>query len=76
MDTPTSDSSDQPRDTRLADMANNLCGIIKGGVGPALVASRLESLGWKTWSASWYSYEAEASNCQELWIACDATQKI
>ncbi|MFF4439946.1 hypothetical protein [Streptomyces sp. NPDC001621] len=64
MDTPTSDSIDQPRDTRLADMANNLCGIINGGIGPALVASRLESLGWRTWSASWYSYEAETLWCR------------
>ncbi len=45
-------------------MANNLCGIIKGGIDPALVASRLDSLGWKTWSASWYSYEAETPWCR------------
>ncbi|MEW2623310.1 hypothetical protein [Streptomyces sp. NPDC048106] len=64
MSTATSDASDRPFDTGLADMANNLCGIIEGGVDPALVASRLGSLGWKTRSASWYSYEAETPWCR------------
>lgn len=45
-------------------MANNVCGIIEDGIDPALVASRLSSLGWRTRSASWYSYEAETVWCR------------
>lgn len=62
--TPTSDDSDRPLDTGLAGMANNLCGIIEGGIDPDLVASRLSSLGWKTESASWSSSEAETRWCR------------
>lgn len=62
--TPTSDDSDHPLDTGLADIANNLCGIIEGGIDPDLLASRLSSLGWKTRSASWYSCEAETFWCR------------
>lgn len=61
---PTSDNSDRPLDAALADMANNVCGILEGGVDPALVAFRLGSLGWRTRSASWYSYEAETAWCR------------
>ncbi|MGW7210155.1 hypothetical protein [Streptomyces sp. NPDC054837] len=64
MGTPTSDDSDRPLDTALADMANNVCGILAGGIEPAQVASRLGSLGWRTRSASWYSYEAETAWCR------------
>ncbi|MFJ9576171.1 hypothetical protein ACIRQF_07235 [Streptomyces sp. NPDC101191] len=64
MGTPTSDNSDRPLDAAFADMANNVCGVLESGVDPALVASRLGSLGWKTWSASWYSYEAETAWCR------------
>ncbi|MFD0209935.1 hypothetical protein ACFVH9_12560 [Streptomyces hirsutus] len=64
MGIPSSDDSDRPLDAVLADMANNVCGIIEGGIDPALVASRLNSLGWRTESASWYSYEAETVWCR------------
>lgn len=62
--TPTSDDSDQRLDAALADMANNVCGILKGGIDPAEVASRLGSLGWRTRSASWCSYETETAWCR------------
>lgn len=45
-------------------MANNLCGILGGHIAPTLVVSRLGSLGWRTRSSSWYSYEAETTWCR------------
>lgn len=62
--TSTSDDSERALDTGLAGRANNLCGIIEGGVAPDLVASRLSSLGWEARSASWYSYETENRWCR------------
>lgn len=62
--TPTSDDSDRPLDTALADMANNVCGILEGDIDPHQVASRLGSLGWRTRSSSWYSHEAETAWCR------------
>ncbi|MEV5787993.1 hypothetical protein ACGFWD_34325 [Streptomyces sp. NPDC048448] len=71
MGIPTSDHSDLPLEAALAEMANNVCGIIEGGIDPVLVASRLSSLGWRTRSASWYSYEAETAWCR---IEIDQTE--
>ncbi|QQM46302.1 hypothetical protein [Streptomyces liliifuscus] len=45
-------------------MANNVCGILAQGIDPTQVASRLSSLGWRTRSSSWYSYEAETAWCR------------
>ncbi|KUN25926.1 hypothetical protein AQJ23_16175 [Streptomyces antibioticus] len=61
---PTSDHSDEPLDAALADMANNICGIIRGSTDPAQVASRLGAFGWRTRSASWHSFEAETAWCR------------
>ncbi|MER7109812.1 hypothetical protein [Streptomyces sp. NPDC000229] len=61
---PTSGNGDRPLDAALADMANNVCGILEGGLDPVLVAFRLGSLGWSTRSASWCSYEAETAWCR------------
>ncbi|MFJ8357621.1 hypothetical protein [Streptomyces sp. NPDC093984] len=63
MSTPISGDSDRSLDPAPTDMANNVCGIVEGGIDPAQLASRLESLGWRTRSASWYSYEAATAWC-------------
>ncbi|WP_329331389.1 hypothetical protein OG866_01285 [Streptomyces sp. NBC_00663] len=64
MSTPLSGGGDTPLDTTLADRANNVCGSLDGGIDPAQVAFRLGSLGWRTRSSSWYSYEAETAWCR------------
>ncbi|MFB9388911.1 hypothetical protein ACFPM3_21580 [Streptomyces coeruleoprunus] len=55
----------EPIDGRdVEETGLTVCGALHGGIDPFDAAARLEARGWRTFAASWHSYEAVTGWCR------------